>query len=170
MIARRDDDKSAIKIFAALGLLAVAALLPYFVLLSNRAQTMDTVQLLAHSHKPDFTRSSIKLGLIVCALLAYAVRRRRIEWRDPRALLAASFALTPLIVFTQQVITGLSLQPLHYELFIAKDLALLALTLTIVLLWQRRERTFEKIPRRAFACFCLMESLRSSLAWWDALM
>jgi hypothetical protein len=156
LIARRGDGHSAFKIFAALGVLALAALLPYYALLSNRAQTMDTVQLLAHSHAPDFTRSSIKLGLIVCALLAYATRRGRIKWRDPRALLAASFALTPFVVFNQQIITGLSLQPLHYELFITRYLALLALVLTLALLWQRRERTFEKMPRRAFACLIVV--------------
>jgi hypothetical protein len=152
LIARRGDGKTAIKIFAALGVLAIAVLLPYFALLSHRAPTMDTVQLLANSHAPDFTRASIRLGLIVCALLAYAARRKRIEWRDRTVLLTASFALTPLVVFNQQIITGLSLQPVHYDLFIAKYLAWLSLVLTLALLWQGRDRTPKRVPGRALAC------------------
>lgn len=154
LIARPAGHPAAIKVFAILGALSVAALLPYFALLSHRAQTMDSVQLLAASHAPDFSRSSIKLGLIVCALLAYAAWRGRVEWRDRTLLLAASFALTPLIVFNQQVITGYSLQPLHYELYIAKYLALLSLVLTVSRLYGRRETV--RIGSRVLACAALI--------------
>ena len=149
-----------LKVFAVIFAMAIAALLPYALLLRNRAPTMDSVQLLAISHAPDFSRSSIKLGLLVLCLLAYRALRAKLDWRTPQALLAASFALTPLLVFNQQVITGRSLQPLHYELYIAKYLALLAAVLTIALLEQRREATQSILSKRVFAFVAAV-----ALAW-----
>jgi hypothetical protein len=150
LIARPEEYRKAIKPLGIVALLGIAALVPYFLLLSNRAPTMNTVQLLALSHAPDFSRSSIKLGLLVCALLIYCAWRGHLNWRTRPVLFAASFALTPLIVFNQQVITGRSLQPLHYELYITKYMALLALTLAIWLtLRVRRTSAWAKIPSRA---------------------
>lgn len=151
LIARPEGYGKAIKPFGLIALLVVAALVPYFLLLSNRAATMDTVQLLALSHAPDFSRSSIKLGLIVCSALIYAAWRGHLNWRTRPVLFAASFALTPLIVFNQQVITGRSLQPLHYELYITKYMALLALTLAIWLILRGRAMASATrlIPSRA---------------------
>jgi hypothetical protein len=152
LIARAGERTIAIKVFGVVVTLVIIALVPYFTLLQNRAPTMDSVQLLAISHAPDFSRSSIKLGLIVCAVLAYSAWRGRINWRTRAVVLTASFALTPLLVFNQQIITGRSLQPLHYELYLAKYLALLALVITIALLRQRRERTQPIVTGRILAC------------------
>ncbi len=161
LIARPEGYRKAIKPLGIIALLAVAALVPYFLLLSNRAPTMDTVQLLALSHAPDFSRSSIKLGLIVCALLIYGAWRRSINWRSRPILFAASFALTPLIVFNQQVITGRSLQPLHYELYITKYMALLALTLSIWFILRGRKMCATRlIPGRALVFIVFV-----ALAW-----
>jgi hypothetical protein len=149
------ERRGALKVFGVIAILAIACLVPYLLLLSNRAPTMDTVQLLALSRAPDFSRSSIKLGLIVCAVMGYAAWRGRLDWRSREALFAASFALTPLLVFNQQVVTGRSLQPLHYELYIAKYMALLALVLAVSLVWRgRRARTTTgaRFPARALAC------------------
>ena len=152
LIARPDDFKKALRVFGMIALPAIAALVPYFILLSNRAPTMDTVQLLALSHAPDFSRSSIKLGLIVCAALAYASWRGHLKWRERAVLFTASFALTPLLVFNQQVITGRSLQPLHYELYIAKYMSLVAVVLTVALVRRGRAKAVARIPGRALAC------------------
>jgi hypothetical protein len=150
--ASPSERASAVKLFGIIFALAIVALIPYALLLKNRSPTMDSVQLLAISHAPDFSRSSIKLGLIVFGLLAYKARRASFNWRTPQALLAASFALTPLLVFNQQVITGRSLQPLHYELYIAKYLALLAGVLTLALLLKGRERGQSILSKRLLAC------------------
>ena len=157
LVARPDGYRSAFKPLGLIALPGAAALVPYFLLLSNRAPTMDTVQLLAATHAPDFSRSSIKLGLIVCVGLGLAARRGLLNWRDRGVLFAASFALTPLAVFNQQVITGHSLQPLHYELYIAKYLSLVALVLAIALIWRghrrrRGESVQTGIPGRALIC------------------
>jgi hypothetical protein len=49
---------------------------------------------------------------------------------NPVFIFAASFALLPLALFNQQIVTGRSLQPLHYDVFIANYCALLAIVLT----------------------------------------
>lgn len=152
LIARPESRLKTLAPFAPVALVALAALVPYAVLLSRRAPTMDTVQLMAFTHAPDFSRSSIKLGLLVCVALGLAAWRGRVEWRDRATLLAASFALTPLVVFNQQVLTGRSLQPLHYELYIAKYLALAALVLAAALIRRGRAGAWRPFPSRALAC------------------
>ncbi len=156
LAARREGRWKTLAPFVPVVLTALAALVPYAVLLSRRSPTMDTVQLLAQTHAPDFSRSSIKLGLIVCAALGLAAWRGRVEWRDRAVLLAASFALTPLVVFNQQVLTGRSLQPLHYELYIAKYLALLALVLAIALIRRGRAGVWRPFRTPALACAALV--------------
>lgn len=156
LVARSEGYWKTLAPFVPVTLVALATLVPYAVLLSRRAPTMDTVQLLAATHAPDFSRSSIKLGLLVCIALGVAAWRGRIEWRDRAALLAASFALTPLVVFNQQVLTGRSLQPLHYELYIAKYLALTALVLTVALIRHGRASAWRPLTTRALACVCVV--------------
>lgn len=156
VVARRGGLWKTLAPFVPVALTALAALAPYAVLLSRRAPTMDTVQLLAQTHAPDFSRSSIKLGLIVCAALGLAAWRGRVEWRNRAVLLAASFALTPLVVFNQQVLTGRSLQPLHYELYIAKYLALLALVLAVALIRRGRAGVWRPFRVPALACAALV--------------
>ncbi len=105
------------------------ALAPYFIMLANRAPLLDSVQLLTNSHMPEFASPSLLIGLIVAAVTGFFSYRNILSVRDPKVLLVISFALTPFILFNQQVITGRSLQPVHYEIFIANYLVLLAITL-----------------------------------------
>ncbi len=88
------------------------------------------------SHAPDLLRVPELLGLAVIALLAFGAIRGTLNWRAPETLFAAAFALTPLLVFNQQVITGRSLQPFHYEWFIANYAALVGLVVTSILFWR----------------------------------
>jgi hypothetical protein len=120
-----------------LGLVAVgwlAALIPYAFLLSHRSQTMDDVQLLVRTHAPDLWRMPEYVSVVCLLMLAVAAAKRRLGVRDGRFLLALSFALVPLIVFNQQVLTGRSLQPIHYQVFIGNYVAGLALVLTVATL------------------------------------
>ena len=99
---------------------------------------MDSVKLLTQTRAPDRLRPPALIGMFVLVILAYAIRRGRLQWRDRRTLFAAAFALTPLAVFNQQIITGRSLQPIHYEVFIVNYVAALSVVLTGALLWQAR--------------------------------
>jgi len=140
-ISKRDDWRREIRSFAIILICAVAALIPYAILVARRSQIMDAGQKLILSRAPDLFRVAELLGLAVFALLAFGVRRERIAARAPATIFAASFALTPLLVFNQQIITGRSLQPFHYEWFIANYLALVGLVITSILLWRGRDVT-----------------------------
>ena len=138
LVSHRGKLRSEIRAFAIIFLIALGGLIPYAILVSRRSHTMDTGQKLILSHAPDLFRVPELLGLVVIALIALGVRRKRIDWRVPAVVFAASFALTPLLVFNQQIITGRSLQPFHYEWFIANYMSLAGLVLTSILLWRGR--------------------------------
>ena len=129
LAARREDFGR----LAFLGVLAGAVLLPYAWLLAQRAETTDAVQLLTRAHAPDLLRLPALLGLLALVLLAGGILLRRNDWRAPLPLFTAAFALTPFLTFNQQILTGRSLQPIHYEVFIGNYVAVLALALS---LWQ----------------------------------
>lgn len=140
-ISHRVNTRLDLKSLFVVLVLALAALIPYFILVSHRSQTMDTGQKLILSHAPDLFRVPELLGLAVIAVIVFGSVRKRLDWRTPETLFAASFALTPLIVFNQQVVTGRSLQPFHYEWFIANYVALAGLVVTSMVLWRGREGT-----------------------------
>jgi hypothetical protein len=134
LIAKPDGWKRDFKALATTGTIAILALMPYAILLSNRATTMDSVQLLTFTRQPDLFRPPALIGIAVLIILIYAVWRGRLEWRNKQTLFAAAFALTPLVVFNQQILTGRSLQPIHYEVFIVNYVAAFAVVLTAALI------------------------------------
>jgi hypothetical protein len=94
---------------------------------------MDTMVALLSSRRPDLFRFSELVALLVLLLIGIGARRGLLQWRDPRALMAAAFALTVFVVFNQQIVTGKSLQPIHYEWYIANYCALIAVVLALAL-------------------------------------
>ncbi|MDQ1557660.1 MAG: hypothetical protein QOD32_720 [Pyrinomonadaceae bacterium] len=135
---KRDERRRAARTFLFVGGVAALSLAPYAWLLARRAPTMNTVQALVHTRAPDLFRTSELLGALALVVLIIGAWRGRIAWRERGALLAASFALTPFAVFNQQLLTGRSLQPVHYEQFIANYVSLLSLTLACVLVSRSR--------------------------------
>ena len=124
-----------------LGTLAAAwigALLPYAYLLSQRADTMDHVQLLVYTRMPDLNRMPMWIALATLFLIVFGLVRKVISMRDPATLFAIAIALVPFVVFNQQVITGRSLQPIHYQVFIGNYVAMLGLVAAIGLLWRSK--------------------------------
>lgn len=111
-------------------------LLPYFYLLSKRSHTMDDVQMLVRTHAPDLTRPPELIAFVVLAVIAGGVLMKMFELRDRRTLFALSLALTTILIFNQQVVTGHSLQPIHYQVFIGNYVAGLALFVTLGLIWR----------------------------------
>ena len=135
LIAKPDGWKRDFKSLGTTSAIAIISLVPYALLLSKRATTMDSVQLLTFTRQPDLFRPPAIIGMVVLAILAYAVKRGRLNWRNRATLFAAAFAWTPLVVFNQQIVTGRSLQPIHYEVFIVNYVAALAVVLTAALIW-----------------------------------
>lgn len=130
--------RERIKPFALFAGLGALSLVPYFILLSHRSETIDSVQALTLTRAPDPFKPPEIVGIITLLLLVWGARRKLFEWRSARTLFTASFALAPFVVFNQQVITGRSLQPLHYEEFIGNYVALAGAVLAVAALLQGR--------------------------------
>ena len=163
LVAHRSQLRRYVSSFAIIVLMALVALVPYAILLSRRSPTMDSGQKLTLSHTPDLFRIPELLGLALIVVIVWASRRGRINWRAPQNLFAASFALLPLVIFNQQVITGYSLQPFHYELFIANYVVLVGLAVLSVMLWRGGETEKRPIRYRVAVRFVLIA------VWWAAI-
>lgn len=146
LVARPDDWLRDFKAFLALAAACLIPLAVYAVMLSNRRQTMDDgVLLLVLTHKPDFGRVPELIGFAVAAMLILAVLIKAIGLRARSTLFALSLAFVPLAVFNQQVITGQSLQPIHYQVFIGNYVAAFALVLTLGILWRGIGENYPKL-------------------------
>ena len=141
---------------AALGVGCVLALIPYAWLLSKRSETMDDVQLLVYTRMPDLWRMPEYISALCVVLIAAGVASKTIEMRERSTLFALSLAIVPLVVFNQQVITGRSLQPIHYQVFIGNYVAALALVVTVGLLLKRSLQSTGAIPRLACSMLTLV--------------
>ena len=124
----------------------IVVFIPYFVLLSNRSSDTDSALLLNFTHQPDLWRVTSIISYATIAIFFAARKFEWLDWREPKNLFLLSFALTAPIVFNQQVLTGRSLQPFHYELFCVNYMALFSLLTTVFILLKRKIdiQTFNK--------------------------
>ncbi len=136
LIWHRENLRNLLISLGTIAAVGVAALVPYFIMLSDRSAHIDSIQLLRNTHLPDIDSPSMIFGLIVAMGVAVLVRRGMADLRSPRTLFALAFALTPVALFNQQIVTGHSLQPIHYEVFIANYLVLVALALLLSLIFK----------------------------------
>ncbi len=148
-VARPGNWRAARRSFAVVGAGMLVALTCFTVLFSNRAETLDSIQALELSRAPDLFRVPELIGLGILGFLGYGCWRKSIHWRDKKVLLALTFALLPLIVFNQQVITGRSLQPLHYEMFVANYSVLIAAVLSTALIFKTPNGNSIRMPPKA---------------------
>jgi hypothetical protein len=137
LVVRPEGFSKDFKWFIALGAGCLVSLAPYAYLLSKRSETMDNVQLLVRTHAPDLTRFPEYISFVVLIMLVAGILLDVVKLKDRATLFAFSFALVPIVVFNQQILTGRSLQPIHYQVFIGNYVAGLALVVTIGILWRR---------------------------------
>jgi len=116
----------------------VVVLLPYAFLLTQRAESMDHVQLLVYTRVPDLNRVPEWIALASLLLLSIGLLRKTFAISEPSVLFSFAMALVPFAVFNQQVVTGHSLQPIHYQVFIGNYVAMLSLVFVIGLLWRKQ--------------------------------
>ena len=138
-IWHKENLKNLLTNAAIVGGIGIAALIPYAIMLSDRGVHIDSIQLLANTRLPAIDSPSMIFGLIVAIGIAILIWRRGVEIRSPRTLFALAFAVTPLVLFNQQIVTGHSLQPIHYEVFIANYMVLIALALFLFMIVQKNE-------------------------------
>ena len=139
LLARPEGFWNDFKAFVALGFGCLFSLIPYAILLSNRSHTMDDVQLLVLTHAPDLQRVPEYISIFVLLIIIAGVVLKKISLRERETLFAVSLALVPLIVFNQQIVTGRSLQPIHYQVFIGNYVAGLSLVVAIGILLKKTE-------------------------------
>lgn len=149
LIARPDGFVKDIKLLAGLGGSCALFLVPYAYVLQNRSHSMDEIQMLVLTHKPDLTRIPELISFGVLFVLAIGILLKLFALKDRLVLFAAALALTQVAVFNQQVITGQELQPIHYQVFIGNYVAGLAVVLTFALLWRSAEGREKLIGRLA---------------------
>ncbi len=144
LIFRSEDRLSGFLRLFSLGVACLFPLAAYAYLLASRAKSMDNVQLLVETHQPDLFRFPEYISFAVIFLLGVGGITRAISFKSRKIIFVLSLALVPIIVFNQQVITGQSLQPIHYQVFIGNYVAALSLVVAVGLFWgkitQKRER------------------------------
>ncbi len=148
LLVSKDGRRNVLALSATVAAIGASALIPYFYLLSLRSHNLDSIQLLTHTRMPEFTSPSMFIGLIVAAAALIAVWRNAASLADAQMRLLLSFALTPVILFNQQILTGRSLQPVHYELFISNYLVLIAAILFVSVLTTSRSQKEKSVSFR----------------------
>jgi hypothetical protein len=170
----REARRRAARPLLVVAAIAALSLAPYAWLLARRAPAMNTVQALVHTRAPDLFRTSELLGALALIIVLLGAWRGWLAWRDPAAIFVASFALMPFVVFNQQIVTGRSLQPIHYEQFIANYVSLAALALAVMLILNGRaarkgaggeEGRGEKGGRAFFSRKILASVALAALGW-----
>ncbi len=140
IVERPERWRLDVKVLAAIGGGFGLVLIPYAYLLSKRSDTLDHVQLLVYTRAPDLFRVPEYIAFFVLMILIAGIATKRIEMKERSTLFVLSLTLVPFIVFNQQIITGRSLQPIHYQVFIGNYVAGLALVLSIGLLIRKTLR------------------------------
>ncbi|QQS41119.1 MAG: hypothetical protein IPM63_17420 [Acidobacteriota bacterium] len=160
LVLRRDEFRRNLYGFIALAAACAIPLTIYGLMLSQRADTLDYVQLLVHTREPDLFRFPVYVGVLAVVALIAAVWRRTADPRGASFILTLSLALTPLLLFNQQVITGRSLQPIHYQVFIGNYIASTALVLSLALTFRT------ELEKGAVAAKAVCASLATLAVIW----
>lgn len=128
------DRRASTRVFITVGAPVIVALMFYAYLLSHLPPALDKAQVLTLTHRPDLLRIPEIIGAFILGSLIVGARRNKVLLSAPQEIFAASFALLPFLVFNQQIITGRSIQPYHYEIFIANYAVLVGLVILVKLL------------------------------------
>lgn len=131
-----DERLRALALLITTAAIATFAVIPFAYLLSHRAGSLDEAQTLVLSHRPDLFRFPEIIGLLTLIALVTEVHRGKVMRKDPRLIFAASLALLPLVLFNQQILTGRSMQPYHFETFVTNYAVLVSLAILTALLYQ----------------------------------
>jgi hypothetical protein len=130
-IMRPTDGRKTIRVLIVVSLPATVALAVYIYFLSHLPPALDKAQVLTFTHQPDLLRTPEIIGAFVFVLAIVGIRRNNISFREPWLIFTASCALLPFVVFNQQIISGRSIQPYHYEILVANYAVLISLVVIV---------------------------------------
>ena len=140
LIARPQGWRRLVLSNSIIGLVVIMSAIPYFILLSNRSTSTDQIQALVYTRLPDLFRPSELLAIACLILIAILIVKRKLSPKENQVLFAVSFLLLPVVVFNQQVFTGRSLQPFHYEEFVTTYAVLIAVFILCGVLGRKEGR------------------------------
>jgi hypothetical protein len=104
----------------------ILVLIPWAIMLSNRAASMDSAQLLVYTRMPDLWRIPTVLSYLTIIGLFWLKHKGWLRAKQAKFIFLLSFALVSPLVFNQQIFTNHSLQPFHYQYFCANYIAAFA--------------------------------------------
>jgi hypothetical protein len=162
LLAAKQGKIAALSTLGALVVLMAVSLSPYFILISRRVHSTDQALGLELTRSPDLFRLSELLGFVALLGLVYVVRRKNHGVTNEALIFTAALALTPFVVFNQQVIHGRSLQPFHYTLLVANYVATAALFITLVLVGRTLSARAQKFSRGAIYVLTFLALLSGS--------
>jgi hypothetical protein len=131
LVIRRDGKGQAVRVLAIAAAPLVIAVAAFLHLLSQLPPASSKVQVLSQTHSPDLLHVPELIGVVILIIIFRAVRRRQITLSEPKVIFSLSFSLLPILVFNQQIVTGHSIQPFHYEVLIANYVVLVGLVTII---------------------------------------
>jgi hypothetical protein len=161
---RTSDRRKALTLLLIIIGVTSLAIVPYVYMLSMRAATLDEQQILISTRVPDLLRLPEIIGAAVVIGILIGILRKKFDRSDPRVLYAASLSLLPFIVFNQQVLTGKTVQPFHFEIFVVNYSTLVGLLVAVTLFWrQRSDRALLWLGVLSFICALFFVSLPARL-------
>lgn len=110
-----------------IALIGGGALAIYAAMLVQIATNTSETQALEYTRALDLKHFPLFIGTAAIVMILHGIRSGKRPLNDPHALLGLSLAALPLLLFNQQVVTGISLQPIHYDFFIGNYVSLLSL-------------------------------------------
>ena len=160
LAARRSSLKQTILSLSIMFGLFLVGMIPYSIMVSHRSDALSAGLKIQTSRTPDLFRTPELIGAVAVGLIVLGVARRIINLRAPETLFTLSFGLLPFIVFNQQIITARSVQPYHYNIFIANYVALLGLILAFTIYSRQLSKAQQPIKYRRLARISVIA------LWW----
>lgn len=152
LLMRRSERRRSLRVLVIMSVPVLVAMALYLHLLSRLPAAVDNVVVLTPTHRPDLLRVPEIIGALLLLLIVVSVRQHKVAVREPQLIFAASFALLPFLVFNQQIISGRSIQPFHYEVFVANYFVLLAL----VMAWHFFQPSIRRRTALLIMCLCFL--------------
>lgn len=151
---RRSEARTTIRLLVIAAVPVMFALTLYLSLIASLPQDLTKAVVYTYTRRPDLIRIPEIIGYLTLVFLLVIALRRKISISSPPIIIVGSFALLPLLVFNQQLLTGRSIQPFHYEILIVNYVALVGLVMLFRYLMPLRPRTLFLI-----ACLSLLWGL-----------
>jgi hypothetical protein len=158
ILLRPENWKTDLRYLFLIGAICFLFLLPYAVLLSNRAESTDAIQLLVLTRAPDLLRFPAVVCYAAIIILCIAIRFGFTNFKQPGTIFLLAFSIVPLFVFNQQIVTGRSLQPFHYEFYVVNYITALVVV-SMLFLSLKRIR-----PPKIYAAILLVIAM-TAIVW-----